>query len=588
MALTPDVADGASAKAYTFDTLNTLAASGAIHSQWLNNGTPLMTLDKAGKFGIGVTPQAALDIYQAASAITNPTLRIRSGDSNAIIGFVDGSGTIRGTFGSSGGVFQFNNNYANWTAFAHLGVERFRYDANGTYFTNGNVGIGTTTPGARVEADTGSASTVGAIVKGYSGQTADLLQVQGSTGTVRAKFDNNANLTIGTASSIGTLSFTGTGLNDATLGGTYSGAFNQTLRIQITSTGTPDQFSWSIDGTTNWVQSGINITSGAIALNYTGVTVTFGATTGHTLGNYWQATLTAPVGSVSVTNSINIAGIPILWNDNTNANLAIGSNALGSPSNVGRYNTAIGPNAMLHNTTGEHNFALGLNSLNSNTTGAYNVAVGSSSLQANTTGHSNVAIGMLALTANTTGNQNVAIGRQTLPTNTTGSANTFIGDWAGYSLQGGSNNTAVGNQALGASNATANTAIGLSALGDNTSGGQNTALGYNTGRGITIGANNTILGANVTGLPAGLTNNIVLANGTGAIKAQHDGNNWTLTGNVTMTGSATATQYRLSALNTAPASATDTGTTGEIRITAGYIYVCVATNTWVRAALTSW
>ena len=41
-------------------------------------------------------------------------------------------------------------------------------------------------------------------------------------------------------------------------------------------------------------------------------------------------------------------------------------------------------------------------------------------------------------------------------------------------------------------------------------------------------------------------------------------------------------------LNTAPASATDTGTLGEIRITSGYVYVCVGTNTWVRSALTTW
>jgi hypothetical protein len=50
-------------------------------------------------------------------------------------------------------------------------------------------------------------------------------------------------------------------------------------------------------------------------------------------------------------------------------------------------------------------------------------------------------------------------------------------------------------------------------------------------------------------------------------------------------GSTVATQYRISALNTAPSTSTSTGTLGEIRITAGYIYVCTATNTWVRAAL---
>jgi hypothetical protein len=50
----------------------------------------------------------------------------------------------------------------------------------------------------------------------------------------------------------------------------------------------------------------------------------------------------------------------------------------------------------------------------------------------------------------------------------------------------------------------------------------------------------------------------------------------------------TASQYKLSALNTAPTSATDTGTTGEIRITSDYIYVCVATNTWKRTLLETW
>lgn len=44
----------------------------------------------------------------------------------------------------------------------------------------------------------------------------------------------------------------------------------------------------------------------------------------------------------------------------------------------------------------------------------------------------------------------------------------------------------------------------------------------------------------------------------------------------------------LTAMNTAPSSASDTGVLGEIRITSTYIYVCTATNTWVRTALTTW
>ncbi len=56
-----------------------------------------------------------------------------------------------------------------------------------------------------------------------------------------------------------------------------------------------------------------------------------------------------------------------------------------------------------------------------------------------------------------------------------------------------------------------------------------------------------------------------------------------------VTGSVIASQYRLSALSTnPPATATSSGTLGEIRIDANFIYICVATNTWKRSAISSW
>lgn len=45
-------------------------------------------------------------------------------------------------------------------------------------------------------------------------------------------------------------------------------------------------------------------------------------------------------------------------------------------------------------------------------------------------------------------------------------------------------------------------------------------------------------------------------------------------------------QHRLQ--GTAPASAAATGTAGDIRYDADYIYICTATNTWKRAALATW
>ena len=52
---------------------------------------------------------------------------------------------------------------------------------------------------------------------------------------------------------------------------------------------------------------------------------------------------------------------------------------------------------------------------------------------------------------------------------------------------------------------------------------------------------------------------------------------------VTVTG-----QMDLAALNIAPASATDTGTVGEIRWTSPYLYLCTATDTWLRVLLETW
>lgn len=38
----------------------------------------------------------------------------------------------------------------------------------------------------------------------------------------------------------------------------------------------------------------------------------------------------------------------------------------------------------------------------------------------------------------------------------------------------------------------------------------------------------------------------------------------------------------------APASAGATGAIGEIAVDAGYVYLCVATDTWLRAAISTW
>jgi len=50
-------------------------------------------------------------------------------------------------------------------------------------------------------------------------------------------------------------------------------------------------------------------------------------------------------------------------------------------------------------------------------------------------------------------------------------------------------------------------------------------------------------------------------------------------------GSVIATQFKLSALQTPPASSADACAAGEIRVAPDSIYVCVAADTWRKAPL---
>ena len=81
--------------------------------------------------------------------------------------------------------------------------------------------------------------------------------------------------------------FTGSGLNDATKGGTYTGVVTAIYTIIIDATGTPDTFKWKKDSGN--FTTGVSITASAQTLS-DGVTVTFAATTGHTLSDQWVIT----------------------------------------------------------------------------------------------------------------------------------------------------------------------------------------------------------------------------------------------------------------------------------------------------------
>jgi len=95
-----------------------------------------------------------------------------------------------------------------------------------------------------------------------------------------------------TGGAIGSATLTGSGLDDMSSSGSYSGPDSRSYRIQIDGTGTPDTFKWSRDGGSTWAATTVSIT-GAIQQLEDGVCVYFAATTGHTLNDYWDFTAAA-------------------------------------------------------------------------------------------------------------------------------------------------------------------------------------------------------------------------------------------------------------------------------------------------------
>ncbi|NQT26267.1 tail fiber domain-containing protein [candidate division KSB1 bacterium] len=209
---------------------------------------------------------------------------------------------------------------------------------------------------------------------------------------------------------------------------------------------------------------------------------------------------TSPTFKLDIAGKIGINDIQVLFlPDQTDftGTLIIGNGGGSlshSASDQGRYNTAVGIEALQTNTTGSENTATGSGALYSNTAGQHNTAHGANALYNNTTGVFNVAIGSNALNSNTAGSQNIAIGNA-LALNTTGNQNTAVGDQALYNNTIGIYNTAVGWRAL-CKNTTGevNTAIGRNALAYNTTGSWNTAVGFGGLEANTTGVRNTATG----------------------------------------------------------------------------------------------
>jgi hypothetical protein len=199
------------------------------------------------------------------------------------------------------------------------------------------------------------------------------------------------------------------------------------------------------DGTTAW-------TSLPYATNYRGNAAA--PTSNTVVGNGAGAALQS--GGLNNAFIGNLCGDGVTTGDN---NVAIGSQALTSPSASATRDCV----------------AIGFSSAQ-NTTGDFNVAIGSAALQTNTGGTENVAIGYYA-GQRATGNSNVAIGSQALLLGEAVSNNVAVGKDACRFGTAANSQIGVGAFALFRSLTSDNVAVGATALQNNTLGAANVAVG---------------------------------------------------------------------------------------------------------------
>jgi hypothetical protein len=313
---------------------------------------------------------------------------------------------------------------------------------NSVTFPSGDVGIGTTGPGAKLHVE-------GSIRMVDGNQGAGKIMISDANGTgswtsVSSAIGNNEWSTTGN-----------TGTTDLTnyIGTTDNIPFTVKTNGQISGRVDPllSNAFWGYWAGKSYTTGTQNAAVGTNALKDN----TIGAK------NTVMGT-SALESSVAGSNAVAIGYAAQQYANNTgsayvNYSVAVGSEALmGSTTasaNTGNYNTAVGFQTLMDNTTANSGVALGAYALSNNTTGNYNTAAGVNALITNTTGGVNSGFGLNSLHNNTTGNSSTAVGYNAGYSNTTGSRNTFLGDSADVTSVNLVNATAIGwNSRVGASN----------------------------------------------------------------------------------------------------------------------------------------
>jgi hypothetical protein len=446
-----------------------------------NNGAAQVTLLQNGNMGIGTTtPEARFSVFSGSGV---PGFQ----HTNGVVKFgttLSGTGAFFGTVSNHALYFRTNNSGAQMTL-----------------LPNGNFGIGTVNPAAKLDVN-GSDAFIQKVRVGVGRTTGNMVD-SFNTAVGRYALENNDPTAYADPPSLDMDGDRNTALGYSALRQNIDGRMNTAVGAE------------ALMNNTNGVHN-TALGFDALVSNISGSNNT--AVGSNTLFKNKSAFNTAVGAAALYNNTDGYYNTAIGYNSlNDNQvgyrNTSVGYHSMAHSS--GTRNTAIGANSLEYNY-GNDNIGIGLYALTSNTSGSYNVAIGSEAMLDNKTGYNNVGIGVLALINNSEGHNLVAVGDSALAaqsvnpsgfyastavgssalrSNQTGFSNTATGYFSLRANIGGNNNCAFGGYALSSSLGTANTGIGLSALLNNTSGNYNTAIGSLSNTINSTGSYNTALGA---------------------------------------------------------------------------------------------
>ncbi|OGS32544.1 MAG: hypothetical protein A2218_13210, partial [Elusimicrobia bacterium RIFOXYA2_FULL_53_38] len=249
---------------------------------------------------------------------------------------------------------------------------------------------------------------------------------------------------------------------------------------------------------------GISILNNATQRATIGFGVNSGLTSGWIVGQGYSNDGTKDFYIYDISNSagrmlINTSGNVGIGNTNPTHRLRVEGDVLAT-SSITATGDISGARYMINGSTvlailpGNGNFAVGPD-ISTGSTGDYNVFVGSSAGRSLTDGNNNAFLGYNAGRSNSRGTSNTFIGYQAGFKNTLPSSNTFVGAYAGYNETTGYANSFLGYYAGGTNTSgSANSFVGWYAGVSNQSGGSNTFMGYQAGRSNVSGGSNVFMG----------------------------------------------------------------------------------------------